>query len=102
MTTDDNPKVRVEAVFECRGCSAYRAHPTKPDVGECRRRAPVPLVAHWTDAPDLDEHGSVRGFRLTIWPGVGADDNCMEFMPSAELMAQLTAQHEASMVESRH
>ena len=100
--SDDNPRARIEAMMECRTCSAYREHPTKADTGECRRRAPVPLVLHWPTAPEVDEHGRLRGFRLTVWPGVSADDACMEYMPSAELMAQLTAQYEASMEASRH
>ena len=38
MTTDDSPKVRVEMVFECRTCAAYREHPrptpTRGNVGD--------------------------------------------------------------------
>ena len=78
-------------ILECRSCAAYREHPVKPDVGECRRRAPVPLVLHWPTEPDVDEHGSVRGFRLTVWPGVSASDACLEYSPNAETIAQVEA-----------
>ena len=84
-------------VLECRTCAAYLASPD-PTVGECRRRAPVPLVMHWPERPDLNEHGSVAGYRLTVWPGVNATDACMEYTPGRELAMQIAAQHEAAGV----
>ena len=102
MTNDEKTTVRIEATFECRTCSAYRAHPDKADVGECRRRAPVPVVMVTRERPEVDEHGRIKGCRLTVWPGVGAADGCMEYQPSADFVAQLAAQHEASLESSRH
>ena len=76
-------------VFECSGCMAFMAHPSKPDVGECRRRAPVPLVMVSRERPEVDVHGRVLGFRHTVWPGVNATDSCCEYQPSHATMAMV-------------
>ena len=92
-------------VFECGGCLAYRAHPDKPDVGECRRRAPVPIVMVSRERPEVDVHGRVLGFRLTIWPGVNATDSCCEYQPSQATVGKLAAMQaatEAEHVTSKH
>ena len=89
MTSED-------MVLECRTCTAFRAHPDKPDVGECRRRAPVPIVMHWPERPEVDEHGRIKGFRMTIWPGVNGDDACMEYTPSHAIMTKLATQKAAA------
>ena len=94
--------VKVEMVFECSNCAAFRAHPDKVGFGECRRRAPSPLVLHWPDRPEVDEHGSLLGFRLVLWPATAATDACMEYMPGPEVAAQMEAQMEANEGAARH
>ena len=81
-----------EIVFECSGCMAYMAHPSNPSVGECRRRAPAPVVMVTQERPELDERGRVKGFRLTVWPGVAATDSCCEYQPSNATMAKVARQ----------
>ena len=85
-----------EIVFECGGCMAFMAHPDNPDVGECRRHAPVPLVVHWPERPELNEHGRVKGFRLTVWPGVNATDSCCEYAPSDVTLAKVAKMQAAT------
>ena len=80
---------KTELVLECRTCAAYVVNPSDPNVGECRRRAPVPIVLHWHEPPELNEHGRVRGYRLTVWPCVHADDNCMEYTPGRAIISEL-------------
>ena len=82
-------------VLECRTCAAYLASPSDPSLGECRRHAPTPLVMHWPERPELNEHGRVKGFRLTVWPGVNATDACMEFSPGQAILTRLATEKAA-------
>ena len=50
---------------------------------------------HWPDRPELNEDGRVKGFRLTVWPGVNADDNCLEYAPGQAIIAQLAMKQAA-------
>ena len=93
---------KQEMIFECRTCGAYKEHPDNPDQGECRRRAPTPLVMHWPEKPEVDEHGRILGYRCTCWPAVSADDGCCEFVPGPEVGAQLLAQMESATNPARH
>jgi hypothetical protein len=54
---------------QCDNCRFFRRDPRSPDVGECRRRAPVPSVA--ADGPP----------GWATWPEVLAEDGCGEHRP---------------------
>ena len=91
----------TDIVLECRTCAAYVVSPADPSAGECRRRAPVPVVLHWHEAPELNEHGCVKGFRVTMWPGVHADRcNCMEYSPGQAIIAQLAMKQAEAEAEA--
>ena len=87
-------------VFECGGCMAFMTHPDNPAVGECRRHAPVPIVSVTRERPETDEHGRIRGYRLTVWPGVASTDSCCEYQPSnatMEMVQKMQAEKEAQV-----
>ena len=78
-------------VFNCDGCMAFKRNPDDESVGECRRHAPSPMVIHVKEPPEVEDDGRLKGGRLTIWPGVVADESCCEFIPNATTLARAQA-----------